>query len=817
MAKLTLTQYLTYLGTETRTMGWGALLIYDRAKTNALLAQEYIERFDKDQYFPPFNESEETDQNAWSDMQDFILDRPRLSFTNSNIASSRARLSMKVVGGKYVTLVKPVGNRLLDITSIALMDPLNAPSLHMDIRLEESNGGTITDEGRVLLDLSRGESYTFHLSSSEDRNRKLGLALEQEFRSWDDSRKVFELSRIVAGDDDLQPHSFAVRTHSAARAGSASVSLEEDQEEGAVLIGVALKGMGNGMFPINDRDMPYLLPMVGPNEEPYSMNILLSNQQWIAISLGQALQNLEAIRAIVLNYPTTPTGKVTGVAARAGEIMPETFSYRLPENFRWYRRTRAYSLYIYEVLPASIDIGGAIEFKVIDDTIQLMWQSPNTVRHVKFHINDRNGDASKTYPATIDTRFSVKYAFVILTEGPDKGKLRLEQVGELEDHFTMVIEDATGDFDVLNQFHSSITAAWHRAMLETFNRFVAVITGAEVTINAMHLNHLLFRSQQAAEPRNVYTPCDLTLLGTLAPDRLHFAISPLEPVVAAGGVQPFSITPSNAQVKWSVDNLPGETGDKGAIGEDDGLYIAPPASSFEGETSRRILITARDGDKFSQALVSITVSDISVYPHLQVAQFGGARYVLVGGDGNGQELDWEMAPGGKGTLRRPDPEGLDSDLDIPEGQDVCIYVSPDRDPSGGQGDVEQALHLDQVVARNVSGNARTIDLLVPWSNPNAWFEVEAHPQGVKLSMWVDAIGGAEEIPPEDAFWYLVKGSGQLNQNIYTPSESSNDYAIIAAVEDHRRLTYAYIVLPLPFIALRKFNALRHAGDSGKDK
>jgi len=798
-------------------MGWGALLIYDRAKTNALLAQEYIERFDKNQYFPPFNDSEETDQNAWSDMQDFILDRPRLSFTNSNIASSRARLSMKVVGGKYVTLVKPIGTRLMDITSIALMDPLNAPSLHMDIRLEESNGGTITDEGRVLLDLSRGESYTFHLSSSEDRNRKLGLALEQEFRSWDDSRKVFELSRIVAGDDDLQPHSFAVRTHSAARAGSASVSQEDDQEEGAVLIGVALKGMSNGMFPINDKDMPYLLPLVGPNEEPYSMNILLSNQQWIAISLGQALQRLEASRAIVLNYPTTPTGKITGVAARTGEIMPVTFCYNLPTEFVWYRGPRAYSLYRYEVLPASIDIGGAIEFKVIDDAIHLMWQSSNTVRHVKFYVEDRNGDVSKTYPATVDTHFSVKYAFVILTEGPDKGKLRLEQVGELEDHFTMAIERATGEFDVLNQFHRGIAAAWHSAMLETFNRFVAVITGAEVTINAMHLNHLLFRSQQAAEPRSVYTPCDLTLLGTLAPDRLHFAISPLEPVIAAGGVQPFSITPSDAQVKWSVDNLPGETGDKGAIGEDDGLYIAPPASSFEGETSRRILITARDGDKFSQALVSITVSDISVYPHLQVAQFGGARYVLVGGDGNGQELDWEMAPGGKGTLRRPDPEGLDSDLDIPEGQDVCIYVSPDRDPSGGKGDVKQALHLDQVVARNVSGNARTIDLLVPWSNPNAWFEVEAHPEGVKLSMWVDAFEGAEEIPPEDAFWYLVKGSGQLNQNIYTPSESSNDYAIIAAVEDYRRLTYAYIVLPLPFIALRKFNALRHAGDSGKDK
>jgi len=267
-------------------MGWGALLIYDRAKTNVLLTQEYIERFNNSQYFPPYSATEETDQNAWSEMQDFILDRPRLSFTNSNIASSRARLSMKVVSGKYVTLNKPIGTRTAEITSIALLDPLNAPSLHMDIRLEESNEGTIDEEGRVLLDLSRGESYSFHLSSSEDRNRKLGLALEKEFRSWDDSRKVFELSRIVAGDDDLQPHSFAVRTHSAARAGSSTINEEDDQEEGAVLIGVALKGMGNGSFPINDKDLPYLLPELPPEQEPYSLNIILAKQQWRAIALG---------------------------------------------------------------------------------------------------------------------------------------------------------------------------------------------------------------------------------------------------------------------------------------------------------------------------------------------------------------------------------------------------------------------------------------------------------------------------------------------------------------------------------------------------
>lgn len=36
---------LTWLKSAPRTLGWGAILAYDRSKTNVMLEQEYIDRF----------------------------------------------------------------------------------------------------------------------------------------------------------------------------------------------------------------------------------------------------------------------------------------------------------------------------------------------------------------------------------------------------------------------------------------------------------------------------------------------------------------------------------------------------------------------------------------------------------------------------------------------------------------------------------------------------------------------------------------------------------------------------------------------------
>lgn len=124
MARMTHSQCLTYIAQEPRTMGWGALLIYDRTKTNALLAQGYIEHFNAGSYFPEFNETADTDQGSWTVMNHFVFDQPRLSFTNSNIASSRARLAMRVVSGNYLSMKKPLGGNQAAIVSVAKPDPL---------------------------------------------------------------------------------------------------------------------------------------------------------------------------------------------------------------------------------------------------------------------------------------------------------------------------------------------------------------------------------------------------------------------------------------------------------------------------------------------------------------------------------------------------------------------------------------------------------------------------------------------------------------------------------------------------------------------
>uniref|UniRef100_UPI0012B66EA3 hypothetical protein n=6 Tax=Pseudomonas TaxID=286 RepID=UPI0012B66EA3 len=56
---LSLEDYLKEMEKQRWTFGWGAILVFDRQKTNVLLMQEYIDRLGTDQQFPVFEDSEE--------------------------------------------------------------------------------------------------------------------------------------------------------------------------------------------------------------------------------------------------------------------------------------------------------------------------------------------------------------------------------------------------------------------------------------------------------------------------------------------------------------------------------------------------------------------------------------------------------------------------------------------------------------------------------------------------------------------------------------------------------------------------------------
>ena len=143
MARPTLRNYLTYMGKEPRTKGWGALLVYDREKANRLLMQEHILREEKGTWIEPVSGEKETENGKLSRLHNFAFGAPVLSFENANIGSSMAALTMPVVSGKLTEWSREQGASQASLVGISNHDPLTAPRVKMNIKLNEGAGGVV--------------------------------------------------------------------------------------------------------------------------------------------------------------------------------------------------------------------------------------------------------------------------------------------------------------------------------------------------------------------------------------------------------------------------------------------------------------------------------------------------------------------------------------------------------------------------------------------------------------------------------------------------------------------------------------------------
>ncbi|WP_053388442.1 hypothetical protein [Pseudomonas sp. 10-1B] len=292
MARPTLDQFYTYMGKAPRTRGWGAFLVYDRQKANLLLMQEHILRADNKAWIEPVSDEKETETGKYTKLVNFAFGAPVLSFENSNIGSSMAALSMPVVSGLLTEWSREPGAELATLVGMSKLDPLTAPRVKMNIKLNEGAGGVVDEDGRVYLDLSESDSYYFEVSQWKDLNTKLGELIEAKFKAPERGEQVWELNRIAPVEGDLKPTTFGLRTHSLARAGNAVASTKQaDLEEGAIIVGLAFNGSEVGDFPDDDRLMPYLLPTREGGGD-YSAGLILSSEMWAKAALKSLFENL---------------------------------------------------------------------------------------------------------------------------------------------------------------------------------------------------------------------------------------------------------------------------------------------------------------------------------------------------------------------------------------------------------------------------------------------------------------------------------------------------------------------------------------------
>ncbi|MCX2891035.1 hypothetical protein OO258_22640 [Pseudomonas sp. DCB_BI] len=801
--KETLEELVEFLKKAPSTHRYDAILAYDRFRANTLLLQEYIDRFDSDQYFEPVTFSTViTPGVRWEKSIDFLLDKPRLSFENSSLSSSRADLTMRITGGNQLTLDKASGAAVKKVSGVKMGDALDGPALHMRIELD-STSGSVTQAGTVYIDLKKASAFYLSFADTDEENMIGGERYKRIFDSWPDEKKIYVLNKLQMMETDfLQPEKFVVRTDAAP---SGKVRGSDQYGEGAVLLFVTMKGSDNGDAGIPE-EMHYLLPNAVVD---YTMNFLLGNKFLIARMVTRGLEKFPAlVGPFEVKYTTDGVSThITGIQATAGKVVvpvagstANLVSIEFPQGLTL------------SLVGDEADDFTRFEVKAVNEKLRFEWYgkqaSPVTINTKTERV--ASGRAVCRWEYTID------YEFVVETSGDEIGKLSLKPFG------TPTLRQRVSPDADLNTLWGDEMEEFVNFCEDKIDRYLATTIGIIATvaeeIDAFRLNGLLFRGgKEAVQPSTVRFPGDLTLPGFLAPARTQFEVQPSEAVVVAGGKQEFVTTAgSDLPMKWTVENLPGEEDDNpGSIDEATGVYTAPPSSEVL-RSNKRVIVTATSGSSYSKALLSVNLRSIAVAPLVRAVNTGATIKLSAAALGR-EPVTFTLLPGAKGSLT-PDP------APDPEVQQGMLYIAPpaassyEANPCKSEAwrrlrataawriedDLAEVLAIDTVEVTTESGGKEQIPILLPLKPETHWFIHEAEGDGVRLKFWGENKSGQYEVPADLTTWYLVSGNGTLKDGLYTPVATDgkplSNYAVIVAVETNNHFwLWSFVILPFPLV------------------
>ncbi|GLO52757.1 hypothetical protein PPUN110474_41580 [Pseudomonas putida] len=799
MARPTRAQFRKYMDGGPCTFGWHAVLILDRWRTNAILAQEHLEFLIGGEWLPLISLKTNVENGTWREIENMQLDRPVLSFANADLATSKARLSMNVLGGLIKEYRQVPGSTQPELVNYSFMDPLTAPTVRMDIFLKETGDGSVSEEGVVILDLSNGMGYTFEATGWEEMNQKLGAAIQKYFKEkWPKDKQVWELNVLKPVEGELNPARFRVRTHPLKGAKELSQVSEEENPEGAIYVGISFLPDVIGNFPDNNSDIPYyLFEPKSSSDAPYSMGIMLSNETWVQQVLVKRIKAMPEFSGLEYKLESDVSGFYREMTFDASIFSVPSEDHNWGDGLThkeggWYFSRQYHSGLSFDKVKIYIKFGG--------DKISMGVEVDSPVDFIcRFLSMGIWGTAVR--PGNVKINFKKDYPVRLL----DDGSLRVEAGAVVEE--AEITTDHENGFNLGAEYYvlTKCKNAFVDPIRATFRSMTSALDNAGIEVDVFRLNGLIFRSEDVATPRDGEFADDFALMGDLTP-KYSLALTPFEKTIVSGDTFKYDDLPEDlGEVVWTLRALPNESSKNlGTI--EKGLYTPPSASEIEG-AYKRVIVTATAGNKQSSALVTVVPASLSVYPYFLVAQFDPdkegvptPRYLLVGGDIK-SDLTWSMAVGSKGTQREP----MDGDgLDIPEGKNVRVYLSPKR-ASGQPGEVEALVHLDRVEV-SAGGLKQGIDVIIPWANVSGFIKAEQAEHEskriVKLELWYyDAQLGEEELlEPAETKWAVLRGGGTIDSSTgyYEIHESDGPYIIVACREraDARNPIWSYSVVVL---------------------
>lgn len=646
-------ELLSWLRAEDRLMGYDLIFALDKNKTDTLLTQEYIRRFNSNAYFPPISGETTPDNGYQVYMYGFLLDHPRLSFDNADITGSRASLRMRIVAGNQLDL-KQAGAHWYP-QRIDRIGPLAGPELHL--RLELSRVPVYVDDGgEIILDLRDSDDFLLTFSKS-NRIRQIGGAFFREkFRALPDEQRVWSLGRIAQGNDQLlQPDSFVLRTQR-----NPAVELSPMMEGDAADVDGAVLGLVKMVG--NQRDLAtpgegfkYLIPKT---DEHFSAAIMHQSVQGLMASIFKVLERA-GLQNTQLRMTYQPQSALInfmgefvfkGIPGRRVSVLESHPA--LPPYVGTYD---AYASGSIDALTLPVEnFQGTLEIGRDKVRLRIPFKFVLPVRLEEFYEY---------------SHFEAWYNVPVTLRWPMEGIVDL--TWEMGDSVMMVLTDRTIEFkttDVHEDFDWAPGGSgdlWEKglaarvALAATIGKVAVglcntwayeqwattLIMNLAVSMDLKDIYSDIIRMNfgETVIPHEHHWVWSIATFGHVNPSLTTFSVNPLEDAVTTGSQLQFSTVPAQPRLTWSVEAAESSLDDPGHFHSDvSGLYLAPAASGMEGEFTRvRVTATAPNGFS-SSALITVVKQALALSPLLEVCQVGDEGVPLKAGQVGDGELHWRI-------------------------------------------------------------------------------------------------------------------------------------------------------------------------------
>ncbi len=788
--------------------GWDSIAAMARGKVNNLLLQEYIARFSSNAYLKPVSGEVALTDQVKERIHNFILDAPRLAFSNDNLGQSHATLTCSILGGTQLTMRNNVDN--WEAYRVIHIDALQGPKLTLDLALEKVPG-IVQSDGRVRLDLKDSDNFilTFAVNSAE---RALGGAFFKAlFDALPDEERIWTLGVIKRGSNNLMhPQSFKLRTQT-----NPAAPLDPQAAnygDGAVLVFIRLEGsQEGGDIPV---EYQYLIPDDAGKD--YSATVLFSAQRTFkaAVFIGEVMAAASSIfDRFTFQSFHDGSGRLIKATATSGTYITSESSFTTHP----------------------VKVGGVT-------VIAELWSAGTQLdaagkKPLSVEIHD-DGRAVLTWTAEAQE-------FILLTvPGYDAPALTASKVVTVDVTCTYTFAEYANDLVLRPNLAVSTTASEVTSTTNPGTSFGVGLLIVVVQDNFARLNAQRFESSirdsltsdleatvpvssfirdsidlnfnEAIVPDVLRAPRDIAAFGRINSSGADFVVSPAEHLMVADSSTTFAIQPPGANVTWSVELLQGDAQNFGAI-NGTGRYYAPETSVTELPFTRvRVTATDMDSDYRSSALVTIVTNPITLNPLIEVCD-AGVKVELQAGSLGTEELHWsikdpvagesgvlepsELADGDHRYVPASKVTGKTYVLDqivVTSGQaSVSSWVLVKHQPPRIVVKVVKTVKVSEVleviktlkVVRVVKG-MKVVRVVKTWKRVNVAIRAD--------QVQLEAIANA--MTPPGVKWRVGVGGGSISNGLYTPDVLSTDRFVLIFAEAPSTtfgVIEGHIVLPLP--------------------